>query len=128
MPTYSRSSRNRAIRTASYPATVGPVLSCLVRLRVLSYNIHRAIGVDRRFRPERIASIIEHHDPDVVLLQEVDDGASRARGSSTWRGSWRSALDYPHYAIGHNVTPAQGPLRQRDAQPLPDPARSATST
>jgi endonuclease/exonuclease/phosphatase family metal-dependent hydrolase len=50
-----------------------------MRLRVLSYNIHRAIGVDRRFRPERIARILEAHDPDVVLLQEVDEGVPRSR-------------------------------------------------
>jgi len=40
----------------------------VVRLRVLSYNIHRAIGVDRRFRPERIASIVGYYNPDVVAL------------------------------------------------------------
>jgi endonuclease/exonuclease/phosphatase family metal-dependent hydrolase len=38
-------------------------------LRVMTYNIHRAIGVDRRFRPERIVEILRHYDPDVVLLQ-----------------------------------------------------------
>ena len=43
-------------------------------LRVLSYNIHRAIGLDRRFRPQRIATILAHHDADIVLLQEVDAG------------------------------------------------------
>ena len=49
-----------------------------MEFRVLSYNIHRAIGVDRRFRPERIASIIRYYEPDVVLLQEVDDGVPRS--------------------------------------------------
>ena len=38
-----------------------------MRLRVLTYNIHRAIGVDRRFRPERIIEIVESHDADIVL-------------------------------------------------------------
>ena len=45
----------------------------------MSYNVHRAIGVDGRFRLERVAEIIEHHSPDVVMLQEVDDGAPRSR-------------------------------------------------
>ena len=54
-----------------------------MRLRVLTYNIHRAIGVDRRFRPERIVKILAHHDADVILLQEVDEGAPAERSSST---------------------------------------------
>ncbi len=73
-----------------------------VRLRVLSYNIHRAIGVDRRFRPERIASIVGYYDPDVTMLQEVDDGAPRSRGLDLGKELAR-ALGYEHYAIGHNV-------------------------
>ena len=78
-----------------------------VRLRVLSYNIHRAIGVDRRFRPERIVSIIGYYNPDVVMLQEVDDGAPRSRELDLGRELAR-ALGYEHYAIGHNVTLRKG--------------------
>lgn len=73
-----------------------------MRLRVLSYNIHRAIGVDRRFRLERIASILEHHSPDVALLQEVDDGAPRSRELDLAR-ELAKMLDYGHFAVGHNV-------------------------
>ena len=51
-----------------------------MNLRVLSYNIHRAIGLDRRFRPQRIATILAHHNADIVLLQEVDAGVPRSRG------------------------------------------------
>jgi endonuclease/exonuclease/phosphatase family metal-dependent hydrolase len=52
-----------------------------VRLRVLSYNIHKCIGgVDRKYVPDRIAGVIRAQDPDVLLLQEVDDGVSRSRG------------------------------------------------
>lgn len=77
------------------------------RLRVLSYNIHRAIGVDRRFRPERVAEIVRHHDPDIALLQEVDEGAPRSRGLDLAR-ELAAALDYGHYAVGHNVTLRKG--------------------
>lgn len=49
-------------------------------LRVLTYNIHKAIGgLDGRYRPERIAEVIAHHDPDVAFLQEVDHGVKRSR-------------------------------------------------
>ncbi len=51
-----------------------------MRVRVVSYNIHKCIGgVDRRYRPERIVSVLEHHRPDIVLLQEVDANAARSR-------------------------------------------------
>ena len=49
-------------------------------LRVLTYNIHKCIGaLDGRYRPERIAEVVRHHDPDIVFLQEVDQGARRSR-------------------------------------------------
>jgi endonuclease/exonuclease/phosphatase family metal-dependent hydrolase len=78
-----------------------------LRLRVLSYNIHRAIGVDRRFRPERIVTIIDFYNPDVVLLQEVDDAAPRSRFLDLGR-ELAGALAYPHFAIGHNVNLRKG--------------------
>jgi len=50
-----------------------------VKLRILTYNIHKCIGgVDRRYDPRRVADAIGHYDPDVVLLQEVDDQVRRS--------------------------------------------------
>jgi endonuclease/exonuclease/phosphatase family metal-dependent hydrolase len=52
-----------------------------VRLRVVSYNIHKCIGgVDRRYEPSRIVEVIRKQDADVVMLQEVDAGVSRSNG------------------------------------------------
>ena len=49
-----------------------------MRLRVVSYNIHKCIGgLDRRYRPERVIEAVGHYRPDVVLLQEVDAEAPR---------------------------------------------------
>jgi endonuclease/exonuclease/phosphatase family metal-dependent hydrolase len=73
----------------------------------MTYNIHRAIGVDRRFRPERIIHIIAAHGADVVLLQEVDDGVPRSREMDLARELARD-LGYPHFAVGHNVTLRKG--------------------
>ena len=50
-----------------------------MKFRILSYNIHRAIGLDRRFQPARIMQVLREHDPDIVLLQEVDKGVPRSR-------------------------------------------------
>jgi endonuclease/exonuclease/phosphatase family metal-dependent hydrolase len=48
-----------------------------LRLRVLSYNIHHAEGVDRKLDVERIASTILSVMPDIVALQEVDQNVKR---------------------------------------------------
>ncbi len=78
-----------------------------MRFRVMTYNIHRAIGLDRRFRPERMIRIIKSHDPDIVLMQEVDDGVPRSRELDLAR-ELAAALGYPHVAVGHNVTLRKG--------------------
>jgi len=78
-----------------------------MRFRVVTYNIHRAIGVDRRFRPERIVRILESHGADIVLLQEVDDGVPRSREMDLAR-ELAAALGYAHLAVGHNVTLRKG--------------------
>jgi endonuclease/exonuclease/phosphatase family metal-dependent hydrolase len=78
-----------------------------MRLRVVSYNIHRAIGVDRRFRPERVIRILSGYDADLVLLQEVDEGVPRSRELNLGR-ELAEALGYPHVAIGHNVALRKG--------------------
>lgn len=41
------------------------------RLRVATYNIHKARGLDGRVRPERIAEVLEEVGADIVGLQEV---------------------------------------------------------
>jgi endonuclease/exonuclease/phosphatase family metal-dependent hydrolase len=78
-----------------------------VLLTVVSYNIHRAIGMDRRFRPERIARVVAYHGPDILLLQEVDEGVPRSRELDLAR-EIAVRLDYPHYAVGHNVELRRG--------------------
>lgn len=40
--------------------------------RVASYNIHKAIGTDRRRNPERILAVLAEVNADVVALQEAD--------------------------------------------------------
>jgi len=48
-------------------------------MRVLSYNIHKGIGGrDRQYRFERIIEVIEHENPDLLCLQEVDRNVPRS--------------------------------------------------
>lgn len=51
-----------------------------IRLRVLSYNIHHAEGVDRKLDVERVARVIRTVKPDIVALQEVDKKVKRTQG------------------------------------------------
>ncbi len=44
----------------------------MAAMRLASYNVHRAIGRDRRTEPERILGVIREMDADVVALQEVE--------------------------------------------------------
>ncbi len=78
-----------------------------MRLRILSYNIHRAIGLDRRFRLERIVEIIRHYNPDIALLQEVDSGAPRSRNLDL-ASTLAEALGFAHHAVGLNVKLRRG--------------------
>jgi endonuclease/exonuclease/phosphatase family metal-dependent hydrolase len=78
-----------------------------MELRIVTYNIHRAIGLDRRFKPERIVEILTKLDADVVLLQEVDEGAPRSRELNLAKELAQSC-GYPHFALGHNVTLRKG--------------------
>jgi endonuclease/exonuclease/phosphatase family metal-dependent hydrolase len=78
-----------------------------MRLRILSYNIHRAIGVDRRFLPERIAEVLAVHDADIALLQEVDEGVPRSRELDLAR-VLAARAGYEHVAVGHNVSLRRG--------------------
>lgn len=41
-------------------------------IRVASYNIHKAVGVDGRRDPERILTVLKEIDADVIALQEAD--------------------------------------------------------
>ena len=41
------------------------------RLRVVTYNVHKCVGLDRRVRPARIAAVLREVDADVIALQEV---------------------------------------------------------
>ncbi|OYW47249.1 MAG: endonuclease [Sphingomonadales bacterium 32-68-7] len=43
-----------------------------MRLTFASYNIHKAVGLDRRRDPERILSVLHELGADVVALQEAD--------------------------------------------------------
>ncbi len=78
-----------------------------MRVRILTYNIHRAIGLDGAFRPERIAAVVRHHEPDITMLQEVDHGAPRSRRLELVR-ELSTLCELEHFAAGYNVSLSEG--------------------
>jgi len=48
--------------------------------RIVTYNIHRCVGVDRKLDVARVAATIAALEPDIVALQEVDLGRARSNG------------------------------------------------
>jgi endonuclease/exonuclease/phosphatase family metal-dependent hydrolase len=74
-----------------------------MRFRLLTYNIHKGIGgIDRRYDLARTIETIRHYQPDLALLQEVDDGAKRSRGHRQV-DLLAEAVELPHRAYQRNV-------------------------
>jgi endonuclease/exonuclease/phosphatase family metal-dependent hydrolase len=49
--------------------------------RIMTYNVHRCVGVDKRLDVDRVAAVIAEYEPDIVCLQEVDVGRARTGGA-----------------------------------------------
>lgn len=45
--------------------------------RIVTYNVHRCVGNDRRLNVARIADVLAKLRPDIVALQELDVGRAR---------------------------------------------------
>lgn len=52
-------------------------------LKVASYNMRKAIGTDRRRRPERTLEVLREIDADVIALQECDRRFGQRQGVIT---------------------------------------------
>ena len=63
---------------------VAPVIAEVSSVLVATYNIHTCIGVDRRYDPGRIATVLREIDADIACLQEV----AAHRGSDRHHDQW----------------------------------------
>jgi len=61
------------------PGRVSPHPAFARTLRVMTYNIHVGVGMDKKLDLKRIAAVINQEHPDVVGLQEVDRGVKRTQ-------------------------------------------------
>src|SRR6478672_178681 len=48
--------------------------------RIVTYNVHRCVGNDRRLDVGRVAEVLVKLKPDIVALQELDVGRRRTGG------------------------------------------------
>lgn len=71
---------------------------------VVSWNVHRCIGIDGRYRPERIAEVLRSLNADVVGLQEIDSSLKAKTGEDQ--------LSFIAKSIGMNFV--MGATLQRD--------------
>src|SRR6266850_5317534 len=55
------------------------VLASSQKMRVMTYNIHVGVGMDKKLDLPRIAGVINAQHPDLVGLQEVDRGVARTQ-------------------------------------------------
>ncbi len=72
----------------------------MLRFRVVTYNIHKCQGLDRRVSPERIVNVLREIDADVIALQEVL--AIRGRGSEHDQAHFIAAGLGMDYRLGEN--------------------------
>jgi len=71
-----------------------------MRLRVVTWNIHKGIGgVDRRYRLDRTSEVLLSLNADIVLLQEVADGMPSC-GWDNQLDELSESLELPHVAYG----------------------------
>lgn len=70
-------------------------------LRVMTYNIHVGVGMDKKLDLVRIAEVIKKEKPDLVGLQEVDRGVKRTEGRDEIVEL--AGLTAMQYAFAHNL-------------------------
>lgn len=100
------------------------------RLRVMTYNVHGCVGVDRRLDVDRVAAVIAREAPDIVALQELDVGRLRSGGVDQARAIAARLGMNSHFHAAFRVAEEEYgdallsalPMRLVRAGPLPKPA------
>lgn len=70
-------------------------------LRVMTYNIHVGVGMDKKLDLQRIADVISRERPDLVGLQEVDRGVKRTEARDEI--AELAKMTNMHFAFAHNL-------------------------
>ncbi|MFR4436352.1 MAG: endonuclease/exonuclease/phosphatase family protein [Akkermansia muciniphila] len=85
----------------------------------MSYNVKNGTGMDGRRDYDRTARVIAEEKPDVVALQELDQGTIRSGGRDTLQelaarttltGTYAKAIDYSGGSYGVGILSREKPL------------------
>lgn len=96
-------------------------------LKILSYNIRNAKGMDEVIDYDRVAAVIRRVDADCVALQELDSATQRSGGKVVLEelakrtgmfASYNKSIDYQGGGYGIGVLTREKPLR-KEAMVLP---------
>lgn len=101
------------------------------QLRVLTYNIHHARGMDDRLDLDRLARVIRAAEPDIVALQEVDVQVPRSGSVDQPRELARRLACNSAFGVNlplnggsyGNALLSRFPITRHENQPLPNPQR-----
>jgi endonuclease/exonuclease/phosphatase family metal-dependent hydrolase len=80
-------------------------------VRLMTWNIHGALGRNPRFDVDRVVSLVQRHRPDIVALQEIDSRRARAAHVEDPFDALQRALGR-HGARAKAVTTADGDYGQ----------------
>jgi len=70
------------------------------KFRIVTYNVHKCVGIDRRLSPARIVSVLKEINADIVALQEVL--CVQGRNSEDDQAHFIARELGFHYRMGHN--------------------------
>lgn len=76
-------------------------MSKTLTFRIVTYNIHKCVGMDRRLLPDRVAEVLRETEADIVALQEVVRTQNSRRGGDQFKAIAEYA-EYPHLCFGEN--------------------------
>ena len=93
-------------------------------VRIVTYNIHRCRGLDRRTKPQRIIDVLAAIEPDIVALQEVIGPGAATMGHAEEIGAglgmgWvmAPARELRQHQFG-NVVLSRYPIREHSQHDL----------
>lgn len=70
------------------------------KFRIVTYNVHKCVGLDRRLSPARIVEVLKEINADIIALQEVL--CIRGRNSEDDQAHFIARELGFHYCMGHN--------------------------
>ncbi|MEA5080130.1 MAG: endonuclease/exonuclease/phosphatase family protein, partial [Dysgonamonadaceae bacterium] len=71
-------------------------------IRLMSYNIRNARGMDNVTNYQRVVDVINSAKPDIIAIQELDSVTNRSNGSDVLDVLSRNTFMYPSYAAAIN--------------------------